>query len=46
MADDDLIAIIDHRFFNDRADGENESLRRIDDGGKTVDAHSRRDSKR
>ena len=40
MADDDLVAIIDDWLFGDRADGENETLRRINDGGKTVDAHA------
>ncbi len=40
MADNDLVAIVDHRNFCDPADGENESLRRINDSGKTVDAHA------
>ena len=40
LADDDLVAIINHRNFRDLANGENESLRRIDDRGETVDAHA------
>jgi len=40
MADHDLIAIIDYRHLGNPANGENEPLRRIYDGGKTVDAHA------
>ena len=40
MTDDDLVAIIHDRRFVDLADSEDESLRRINDGGKTVDAHT------
>jgi hypothetical protein len=32
MADDDLVALVDHRNLGDLADGEDESLRRIDYG--------------
>ena len=39
MADNDLIAIIDDGHFRDLADGENESLRRIDDCTERIDAH-------
>src|SRR5258705_12547109 len=40
MTDNDLIAIIDDRHFVDFADGENEALWWINDGGKTVDPHA------
>src|SRR5437870_13283229 len=40
MADNDLVAIVDHLNCCDPADRENESLRRINDSGKTVDAHA------
>src|SRR5438034_1287694 len=40
MTDGDLIAIIHDWRFVDLTDGENESLWRINDGGKTVDAHT------
>src|SRR6266487_6373878 len=40
MADDDLVAIIEYWHFRDPADCKNETLRRIDDGGKTVDPHA------
>src|SRR2546430_14293835 len=34
VSDRDLVGIIDHRHFGNRADGENETLRRIDYGGE------------
>ncbi len=37
MAHADLVAIVDHGPLRDRADGEDETLRRIDDGGKRID---------
>ena len=40
MAHDDLVAIVHYRDLCDPANSENETLRRIDDGGKTVDAHA------
>ena len=40
MADDDLVAIIEYWHFRDPADCKNETLWRIDDGGKTVDPHA------
>jgi len=40
MTDDDLIRIVDHRNFGDFADGQNESLRRIDHGAERIDSHS------
>src|SRR5207244_11142350 len=40
MAYGDLIAIIDYWNFRNLADREDETLRRIDDGGKAVDAHT------
>ena len=40
MTDNDLIAIIDDRHFVNFADGENEALWWINDGGKTVDPHA------
>ena len=39
MAHRDLIAIVDDWNFCDLAHGENESLRRINHCGKTVDSH-------
>src|SRR4051812_4055144 len=38
LAAHDRVAIIDHRFLHDRADGKNEALRRINDGREIVDA--------
>src|SRR5437870_696590 len=40
MAHGDVIAIIDYWNFRNLADREAETLRRIDDGGKAVDAHT------
>lgn len=40
MANDNLIAIIDDGHFVDFADGENEALWGINDGGKTFDPHA------
>ena len=42
----DLVAIVDDRFLHDRADRQNKTLRRIDDGGEIIDAVARRDLKR
>src|SRR5437588_6148882 len=40
MTGDDLVGVIDNWDFRDLADGEDETLRRIDNGGETVDAHA------
>src|SRR5437899_1691054 len=40
MTDNDLIAVIDDRHFVNFADGENEALWRINNGGKTVNPHA------
>ena len=46
MAGDDVVAIVDDRALLNRANREDETLRRIDDGGEGIDADSRRDSRR
>jgi hypothetical protein len=33
-----LVAIVDDRFLHDRADRQNETLGRVDDGGEIIDA--------
>src|SRR5438034_787328 len=40
MSDHDLVAVIDHWLFCDRANGQNKTLRRVNDRGKAVDAHA------
>src|SRR4051812_37831541 len=38
LADDDLVLRVDDRFFHDRADGDDEGLRRVNDRGEALDA--------
>ena len=40
VTDHNLVAIVDDRNFCDFTNGENKSLRRINDSGETVDAHA------
>src|SRR5579864_945552 len=40
LADNDLVAIVDHRSFDHFADRENKALRRINDRAERIDSHA------